>query len=968
MTSFRLPPQPHEVIQRDAPLSFRFEGKSYEGFEGDTITSALAANGIRLLGRSFKYHRPRGLLSLANHDANVLMEDADQTNIRADWEPLRAGMDLKVVNTFGGVQRDKARIFDWFGRFLPVGFYYKAFHRPRFLFPFWERRMRDMAGLGSIHRDSPRRRTPKHYDFCDVLVIGGGPAGMSAAIAAAEAGGQVILVDEQLTLGGSMARRPADQYNSKALGECVHRIDSLSNIKVYHRTVACGCYADGWVALVNESYLTKVRAKKVVMTTGGIEQPAVFGNNDLPGIMLSGAALKLVHSFAIKPVNRAVLLVSNLAGYEAAADLLAAGVEIAAIVDLRAAEETNLPATLKGRGLSILNGQTVHLAISNKGKTGVQAVQLGELDRAGKVIAAGPTIECDGVVMSVGHAAADSLIVQAGGRMRYVERIAQYVPASLPRWMFSAGRVNGHGSLADRLADGTSAGQAAARALGLVPATAVPPPSLSESSPVENFPYPVFPHPKGKTFLDLDEDVQYKDVVNACQEGFGHVELMKRYSTFGMGPSQGKLSNLNTVRTLARINGKSLSETGSPRARPFVYPVPLSHLSGRGFHPHRHTPLHGKHAARGAVFMLAGDWQRPAYYAPKGESKEQAIAQEVKAVRQGVGVIDVGTLGKIEVSGDHAAEYLNRLYTGRFDNLKIGAYRYGLMCDESGVIIDDGIVARFAEDRFYVTTTTTAAGPMYREMQHKALVWGMPVVLASLTGAQSAINVAGPGSRAALQSLTSIALDADSFPYGAAREGEVLGVPARVIRAGFVGELAYEIHLPAHYAPTVWDALLSQAGTHQAKPFGVEAQRVLRLEKGHIIIGQDTDGLTHPGEVGLMGIVKMNKDFFVGQRSLQIVTRRPILRTLVGFTVDDPRRGEQVKDCHLIFKHGEIAGRVTSIAHSPALNQWIGLAFVQPASSGPGSAIAIRVDSGKTVLGTVVALPFYDPQGQRQKM
>jgi sarcosine oxidase subunit alpha len=460
--------------------------------------------------------------------------------------------------------------------------------------------------------------------------------------------------------------------------------------------------------------------------------------------------------------------------------------------------------------------------------------------------------------------------------------------------------------------------------------------------------------------------VQVEDLVHSAQEGFDSVELMKRYSTYGMGPSQGKTANLNAIRILAKTKNQTVAETGTTTSRPFFHPVPMSHLAGRGFHPHRHTALHSRHKAAEAEWLSAGEWVRPGYYRVDGKSAGEAIRDEALAVRQSAGIIDVGTLGKIEINGPDAGEFIERLYTGRFAKMKPGTIRYGLMCDETAVVIDDGVVARLAEDRFYVTTTTTGSGSVYREMQRWAILWGLDVTLANVTGQYAAMNLTGPDSRRILSTLTGCDLSAEAFPYLGVREEEVRGVPARLMRVGFVGELGYEIHVPSTQAAWVWDGLMQAGQSVGLRPFGVEAQRILRLEKGHVIIGQDTDGLTTPGEAQLGWAVRMDKRFFVGQRSLKIIQKRPSTREMVGFTLAPADRDAGVQECHLVIENGEIVGRTTSVAYSPTLQRVIGLAHLPPDCTAPGTTFSIRIDRGALVTATVVTTPFYDPQNTRQ--
>jgi sarcosine oxidase subunit alpha len=434
-----------------------------------------------------------------------------------------------------------------------------------------------------------------------------------------------------------------------------------------------------------------------------------------------------------------------------------------------------------------------------------------------------------------------------------------------------------------------------------------------------------------------------------------------------MGPSQGKHSNMNALRILARLTGKSPGQVGTTTARPFFHPVPLSHLAGRGFSPERLTPLHHRHAQLGAVFMPAGVWQRPEYYAQPELSRIDCIHREVAAVRNQVGIIDVGTLGKIEIYGPDAAEFLERVYISCYANLKIGMTRYAVMCDESGVIIDDGVVGRLGEQHFYFTTTTSGAAPIYRELTRLNTLWQLDCGLVNLTGAMAAVNLAGPKAAEVLAPLTELDLSLTEFPYMGIREATIAGMPARLMRVGFVGELGYEIHVPATYADALWQALWQSGQLQGIRAFGVEAQRLLRLEKGHIIIGQDTDGLTTPLQANLNWALKMDKAFFIGQRSLQIVAQQALQQKLTGFVLDAGYSGTVPQECHLIIEQGEIAGRITSIAWSPSLQRHIGLAFVRPDLAVENGAIAVRLSDGSMVEARIHPTPFYDARNIRQQ-
>jgi len=973
----RLDRHQDEWIDRSVALSFTFEGTPYRGYRGDTISSALAAAGVPYVARSFKYHRRRHLLSYANHDSNALFQVDGVPNVRGDVTPLRDGMRVSAVNTFGGLVGDKARILDRFARWLPVGFYYKAFHSKR-LFPRWERMFRTLTGLGSVALDAPRLTTAKRYDFCDVLVIGGGMSGLSAALEAARAGAQVALVDEAFRLGGGGIGLTNGEH--AATQSLIQAVSDSPAITVFRATVAAAYYADHWVALADASRLTKMRAKAVIFATGVIEQPAVFRNNDLPGVMLADGAWRLVWRYRVTPGRRVVIIGANTEAYERCLDLHSQGVRVAAIVDLRpATEPLETGDACAALGTMILRAHGPYQAVAGSDGS-VAAIDVAPLDASGRIGSTGhQRIDCDAVLMSVGWAAASQLFLQAGGTTRFCEALQQFVPRELPSGIFACGRMNGVYDSGARVADGTRAGAQAAAHAGFG-GVAGGGSDADAGSDVDagsdgsfagrarrqpSHPFPIFDHPAGKNFVDFDEDLQVKDLENAVQEGFDSSELMKRYSTVGMGPSQGKHSNMNALRILARARGIGVATLGLTTARPMYHPVPLKLLAGRSFNVERRTPVDAAHAALNAVWMPAGNWRRPEYYAVAGETRAQSIDAEVHAVRNAVGLIDVGTLGKIEIYGPEAGAFLDRAYAGKFSDLKIGMTRYGLMLDESGVIIDDGVIARLSEDAFYFTTTTGGSATVFRELLRLNASWGLDCALVNVTGHRAAFNFAGPASRELLQRLTALDLSDCAFPFLAVRSGTVAGAPARLMRVGFVGELGYEIHVAAGDAVTVWHALCAAGQTQGMRPFGVEAQRILRLEKGHFIVGQDTDGLTDPFEANALWAVNMRKPFFVGQRSLKILKARGPRQMLVGIELADATR--LPRECHLVIEQGDIAGRVTSVAYSRTLDKAIGLAMVSPELARLKGDIEIRGDGGELLKARITDTPFYDPKNARQR-
>jgi sarcosine oxidase, subunit alpha len=932
---YRLPSVAGEWIDRSRMLEFEFEGGARRGLAGDTISSALAAAGQMTLARSFKYHRPRGIHSFANHDANNLFMVDGVPNVRGDITPLTAAMRVSAVNTFGGVTRDRARLLEWLAPFLPVGFYYKAFHGSAF--PRWERRIRALSGLGQIDAAAPATRTPKRYAFCDVLVIGAGPSGLAAAIAAADAGAQVLLADENARIGGAGA-----WSGSTETGGLLKRASAHDSIEILASTCAAGYYADHWVALAEPGRMTKVRARAVVMATGVIAQPAVFRNNDLPGVLSAGAARRLLHRHAIAPGKRIVVLTANREGYELARVLRAQSVRVDAVLDLR--DDARGDATGLGDTHTLTDVVPVEALAGGDGALRALSVRSGT---------ARETFPCDALIMSVGTAPASQLLLQAGGAMCFDVARAQHLPDKLPPGLFAAGSVNGVNDIAARIADGTNAGDvAAAHARGEV-LSRTPRPSTGRA---ESHAYPIYPHPRSREFVDLDEDIQVKDLLNSVQEGYDSTELLKRFSTLGMGPSQGKHSNLNGARILMNARGLSLADTALTTQRPFFHPVPLKLLAGARFHVERRTAMHQCHVELGAEWMTLGGWRRPEYYARGQGSRVENIASEAQAVRAHAGLIDVSTLGKIEIFGPDAGAFLDRTYAGSFANLPVGMTRYGVLLDEAGIVRDDGVIARLGEEHFYFTTTSGGAANVYRDLLLWNARWRMRVAFVNATGHRAAMNLAGPASRDILRALVDIDVSETAFPQRAVREARLEGCAVRILRAGFVSSLGYEIHTRFGDGARVWKRLLE--ADRGLRAFGVEAQRLLRLERGHAIVAQDTDNLTDPFEAGLGFAVSMAKPFFIGQRSLRIHQQRGARQKLVGIELEPDQ--PQIREANLLIDGNELAGRVTSIARSPALDRIIGFAMVRPDLATIGTALTIRSSDGRLARSRVVKTPFVE--------
>ncbi|NOD64624.1 MULTISPECIES: 2Fe-2S iron-sulfur cluster-binding protein [unclassified Ruegeria] len=936
-------PEPYGTrIRRDTPVRFTFEGQSFSGFDGDVIASALAVNGQWMLSRSFKYHRPRGLMSMAGSEADTLVQLPSDPNVQADRHPITEGLTVTAQNVNGSLARDRDAFLDKLGRFMPVGFYYRTFMGPtrNSWLKLWEPLIRKKAGLGVLDTNAEHKDFEKANLFCDLLVVGGGLAGLTAAIEAAEAGADVILAEMEPDLGGALTYR---RDGADRLADLTERADKLANLRIMTSTIVNGWYEDNWLPLIRGNKLFKTRAREVILATGCIEQPAVFRNNDLPGIILGSAAQRLMRHYAVKPGQRAVVLAANPEGYRVAQDLRDAGVELAAIVDPRDG----------GSGKALQGVQTIAGDITEaQGKTHVTGITV-----------AGQRIDCDLVVVSVGSAPSWQLPCQAGAKLSYDDAIARFSLALPNGPLGTAGSINGPVAADVVINDARIASHAALARLGL------PHEKIAQIADPEaelaNFEPNITPHPKGKDFIDRDEDIQVKDLQNAAKEGYRELELIKRFTTVGMGPSQGRHSAVATARVVADATSRSIAETGVTTARPPFAPETLGVLSGHHHPAQRRSALHQEHLRLNADMRPVGAWWRPYFYGPKADAN-RLIEEEVKAVREGVGMLDVSTLGGLEVRGPDAGEFLNRIYTMAYKKQPVGRCRYCLMTNEMGTVIDDGVAYRLAEDMYYVTATTGAVARVYTDMLFWNAQWRLDVDVLNVTSAFSGFNITGPKARQVVEALDSdIDFSRDGFAYLDGRSGSVSSIPVCAMRIGFTGELSYELHCPSSYAKTLWDAILAAGEPVGLRPYGLEASRILRLEKGHILIGQDTDALTSPDELGFDWAVSKTKPFFVGKRSIEMRRNKGLSRKLVGLSFEG---GDVPHESCLVLRDEVPVGHVTSVLWSPTLRKHIALAYVDGRDAEIGSPVTVKCRNGNRVQVPVEGHAFFDPDNTRQEV
>ena len=982
-------PQPHRLnggsIDRSRPVRGYFDGQAIDGFAGDTLASALLANGIRLVGRSFKYHRPRGILTAGPEEPNALVEMRSgarrEPNTRATTIEMFDGLEAASQNRWPSLRFDLLSINSLLAPFFPAGFYYKTFMWPP---SFWERvyepLIRRAAGLGRAAEEPDPDHYEQAYAFCDVLIIGAGAAGLAAAQVAARSGARIILCEQDFIAGGRLLaddREIGGVPGSEWTEAIVAELRGLPNVRLMPRTCVFGVYDGGVYGALERvadhlpqppeheprQRLWRIAAKRSVLASGAIERPPVFPDNDRPGVMMASAVRSYLNRFAVRPGERVALFTNNDDGWRTARALRKSGVDIAAIVDSR----PEVPELAKAQCADARVIADAQVSGTNGGSA-LRAINV-------TVRSGSERIEVDTLAISGGWNPELGLTCHHGGRPAWNEDLAAFVPGQPPPGLTAVGAANGQMLLRDCLAGGSDAGRKAAEDTGFT-MSAQEPPRVDD----ETFAVTAFWHVGGhKAFVDFQNDVTADDIALSEREGFRSVEHLKRYTTLGMATDQGKLSNVNGLAIMAALTGQAIPAVGTTSYRPPYVPIAIGalagHHRGKQFRPTRLTPSHQWAQQQGAVFVESGAWLRAQYFPRPGEKDWlETVTREVCTVRSAVGFCDVSTLGKIEVHGPDAGDFLDRLYINTFSNLPVGRARYGLMLREDGIAFDDGTTSRLAEDRYFMTTTTANAVRVFQHMHfcHQVLWPELDVQFASATDEWAQFSIAGPKARNVLARLVDppFSISNADFPYMAVAELEACdGIPARLYRLSFSGELAYEIGVPARYGDALARAVMQAGEPFGIAPYGTEALGVMRIEKGHVA-GNELDGRTTADDLGLGRMMSGKKDFIgrvMAARPALVDPKRP---KLVGLRPRDTGK-RLCAGAHLLpvgaARVGENdQGIISSVAFSPSLNHWVGLGFIVGGSERIGQTVMMVDFMRDSFIEVELCAPvFVDPKGER---
>ena len=988
-------------LNRAHQISFQFNGRSYRGLAGDTLASALLAAGETVLARSWKYHRPRGIVSCGVEEPSALvqLESAEHTipNAKMPEVELYEALNAQCINPWPSPGKHLLSINRWFTPLFPAGFYYKTFMWPAKAWMLYERFIRKAGGLGEAPTQADNDRYVHQNTHCEVLIAGGGVAGLAAALAAGRSGARVILAELGACLGGS-AHRLHGTIDGQSARDWVRwaeaELAKMPEVRVLRRAVVFG-YHDHNFLTIRESLtdhlplkersgfrerLWRVRADQVVLATGAHERPMVFGNNDLPGVMLSSAMSDYAQLYGVRVGQRIVFVTNNDSAYADALVLQQAGAQVS-VVDARGGHSVagGLVQQAHASGIEILRGFVPIEARGGAVVTGLTVRQMVGDKANGEQ----RNLACDAIGMAAGWNPAVHLYSHSGGKAKWSDAAVCFTPGVAMPNQFTVGACNATWSVAQTLAEASQAGAAAATRTGFAASPAVFKVIEPASEAISAFWIAETGQPvsrRAKAFVDYQNDVGAGDIELAVREGFESIEHIKRYTALGFGTDQGKLGNINGMAVAARALGKPIDKVGTTTFRPNYLPISFGTFAGleRGdlFDPARKTSPHESHVAAGALFEDVGQWKRPWYFPQGQEDLDQAVHREVLAVRNGVGMLDASTLGKIDIQGPDAAKLLNWMYTNPWLKLEVGKCRYGLMLDENGMVFDDGVTARLGPDHFLMTTTSGGAARVLTWMERWVQTeWpDMKVYMTSVTDQWSTFAVVGPHSRAVVERVCSdVDLSPGAFPFMSYRDGTVAGVPARIMRISFSGELSFEVNVPSHSGAHVWKALMAAGADLNITPYGTETMHVLRAEKGYIIVGQDTDGSISPFDLGMGGMVAKTKDF-LGRRSLsRSHTAAADRKQLVGLLTDDPQRvlpeGTQLTaDSQAGAPPVPMVGHVTSSYFSPTLKRSIAMAVVKSGTQRIGRKVYAALVDGSYVAATVCSPVFYDPEGKRHNV
>ena len=997
MTTYRVPGRGRVLHNR--PVSFTFDGTTYQGLEGDTVASALIANGVQLMGRSFKYHRPRGPIAAGSEEPNALIgtrrgKGRFEPNTRATVQEIWDGLETNSQNKYPSLKFDIGAINDRAYMLFSAGFYYKTFMWPRsFWDKYYEPFIRAAAGLGVSPTEPDPDNYASRYLHTDVLIVGAGPAGLASARAAATAGLRVTLVDENSEPGGTLLSEPQAQIDGKPAWDWLSaELDALIDlgVRIMTRTTAIGYYHQNMIGLCQKltdhlenpaegaprERMWRVRAKQVILAQGALEKPLVFDGNDRPGVMLAGSAQTYLNRYGVRVGDTAVIVTSHDSAWYAAFDLASAGTKIAAIVDTRPTPNAELVKEADARGITVLAGYT---ATGTSGRLRIKSVRVNKVEN-GKVLGA-QTIACDSLLISGGWTPTLHLFSHTKGSLKWDDETQTFLPDRITEDCQIAGAGRGLWGISAAINDGAAMGAAAADALGKsVTAQTI---SVEDDRPGTGESHTELPTDgdpgRAKAFVDYQNDVTAKDLRLAVREGMRSIEHVKRYTTNGMATDQGKMSNINGLNIAADALGKKQPEVGLTTFRPPYTPTSFGAFAGyhkgEHFEVTRKTPIDSWAEENGAVFEPVSLWRRAWYFPKDGEDMDAAVRRECRETRKSLGMFDASTLGKIEVVGPDAVEFMNRMYTNPWTKLAPGRTRYGLLLGDDGYIRDDGVIGRLTDDRFHITTTTGGAARVLNMMEdYLQTEWpDLKVWLTSTTEQWSTIALNGPNARKLIEPFVEgLDLSDAAFPHMSIAECTVAGFPARLFRVSFTGELGFEINVPSRHGRELWEILFEAGQQYDICPYGTETMHVLRAEKGFIIVGQDTDGTVTPYDAGAGWAIGKNKTDFVGMRAL----KRPDLtadgrKQLVGLLTEDGV-SKLEEGAQIVLDPNQpipmkMVGHVTSSYHSDAVGRPIALALIEGGQGKTGETVYIPMPD-KTIKATITSTTFYDPEGARLKL